>query len=205
VENKVVLRFAINDGSTEKGKEEDNINGTYPTTAVKGRKPTKVFWPVTKPYFQCTDSRFRFLNGHYFGKKGCIIAHVSPPFAFDIAKLTDEEVVKEVLNVLKEMFFTPEQKHRRDRLQPVDYKVTRWNEDPFSRGSYSFVQVNSKFAQVGELAKPEGEKGRERLFFAGEGCSISGHQCVNGAVDSGRSSAVSIWRRVSSLEPERET
>ena len=44
-ENKVVLRWAVKD----------------------------IFWPAARPYLQCTDQRFRFLNLHHFGKAGVLL------------------------------------------------------------------------------------------------------------------------------------
>ena len=40
-----------------------------------------VFWPTDEPYLQCTDQRFRFLNGHCFGKEGVLVVLVCPPFS----------------------------------------------------------------------------------------------------------------------------
>lgn len=48
----------------------------------------RAFWPKT-PYFQCTDTRFRFLNLDFYGKKGVIIAHVSPPWSMGFDGLDD--------------------------------------------------------------------------------------------------------------------
>ena len=53
-ENKVVLRWAVKD----------------------------IFWPAARPYLQCTDQRFRFLNLHHFGKAGVLLvmcAGAPPP------------------------------------------------------------------------------------------------------------------------------
>ena len=80
VENKVILRFA------------------------------KPFWPHSgsarrsKAYIQCTDQRFRFVDMHKFGKEGTLVAHVCPPFSHDYDRMSDEEVVSEVLRVLGRMF-----------------------------------------------------------------------------------------------------
>ncbi|KFG28988.1 histone lysine-specific demethylase LSD1/BHC110/KDMA1A, partial [Toxoplasma gondii RUB] len=43
-------------------------------------------------------------------------------------------VVAEVLAVLQRMFGLPDKKFP----PPVDFIVTRWQDDPFARGSYSF-------------------------------------------------------------------
>ncbi len=80
VENKVILRFA------------------------------EPFWPHSssarrsKAYIQCTDQRFRFVDMHKFGKEGTLVAHVCPPFSQDYDRMSDDEVVSEVLRVLGRMF-----------------------------------------------------------------------------------------------------
>ncbi len=55
-----------------------------------------VFWPPEEPYIQCTDSRFRFLNLDYFGKKRSLVAHCTPPFSDTWSHLKDDEVLFEV-------------------------------------------------------------------------------------------------------------
>jgi len=50
----------------------------------------------------------------------------------------------------------------------VDWRVTRWGEDPFSCGAYSYMRVGSAPADVHALAAPEHGG---RVHFAGEACS----------------------------------
>lgn len=125
-ENKVVLRFA------------------------------RPWWPdrdspyAKKAYLQCTDHRFRFLDLDRHGKTGLLVAHVSPPFGVDYGGLSDAEMVEEVLLVVKRMFpaLLP--------LPPlVDTIVTRWRQDPFSCGAYSFYATGSSYHSVTALRRPE--------------------------------------------------
>ena len=51
----------------------------------------------------------------------------------------------------------------------VDWRVTRWGEDPFSCGAYSYMRVGSAPADVHALAAPEHGG---RVHFAGEACSV---------------------------------
>lgn len=184
-ENKVVLRFA------------------------------RAWWPdrdspyAKKAYIQCTDVRFRFLDLDRHGKAGLLVAHVSPPFSLDYGGLDDEQLVELVLECIQSMFpmLLP--------LPPiVDSLVTRWQQDPYSCGAYSFYATGSSYHSVTALRRPEWpEKNRtlkpaaeaalleaeeedtadkttyavrgERLFFAGEACSTASMQCVSGAVETG--------------------
>ena len=59
-----------------------------------------------------------------------------------------------------------------------------------SFGAYSYMKVGATYSDVRALSEPEFEA--KTLFFAGEGCSISGAQCVHGAVLSGQEQACKI-------------
>merc|ERR1712224_644926 len=73
--------------------------------------------------------------------------------------------------------------------------VTRWDKDDFSMGSYSYFSVDSTADTVDALASCEGLKGERRVHFAGEACSIDGHQCVHGAYTTGIEAAECIMQR----------
>ena len=143
------------------------------------------FWPNFK-YIQCNDYRYRFLNYEPFGKKGTIVAHCAPPYAHEYENQTDEEIVETVCKVMQTMFrVKPEMMPK-----PVDYLITRWLQDENSFGAYSYMKVGATYSDVRALSEPEFEA--KTLFFAGEGCSISGAQCVHGAVLSGQEQACKI-------------
>jgi monoamine oxidase len=68
--------------------------------------------------------------------------------------------------------------------------VHDWQNDPFSRGAYSYAKVGGDGAQEA-LASPI----ENTLFFAGEATDISGHNgTVHGAIASGRRAASEIQR-----------
>jgi monoamine oxidase len=64
---------------------------------------------------------------------------------------------------------------------PSGSLVTRWAEDPFARGSYSFVAVGSSPDDMETLGEPVGE----RLLFAGEATNPEFFATVHGAYQSG--------------------
>jgi polyamine oxidase len=64
---------------------------------------------------------------------------------------------------------------------PTGSLVTRWAEDPFARGSYSFVAVGSSPDDMEALGEPVGE----RLLFAGEATNPEYFATVHGAYLSG--------------------
>lgn len=88
--------------------------------------------------------------------------------------LTDDEMVEQVEKALACVYGVSPPK-------PIATAVTRWVEDPYSRGSYSFVPVGSSQDDMRQLAKPVGA----HLFFAGEATCPEFHSTVHGALESG--------------------
>lgn len=70
----------------------------------------------------------------------------------------------------------------RHHLRPLS--VTRWRADPLIRGSYSHARPGRAAARAALAAPVE-----DRLFFAGEACSISDYSTAHGAHDSGVAAA----------------
>jgi monoamine oxidase len=70
----------------------------------------------------------------------------------------------------------------RRRLSPV--AASAWGRDPFARGSYSFAEVGCS-DQRRVLAAPVDD----RLFFAGEACSINDYSTAHGAYRTGVAAA----------------
>jgi monoamine oxidase len=148
----------------------------------------KVFFagPLLKStkYWQVPDERFRFLSLHAMGKPGCLLVHVSPPHAFTTHEDGGRKIVGEVMAVLHQIFG--------DAVKaPVEMRVTQWHEDPFALGAYSYMQVGATVEDKRRLSKAEWDG---HLHFAGEGCSIAGHQCVHGAYDTGQEAGLRACR-----------
>ena len=152
----------------------------------------RAFWPEDERFVQCTDQRFRFLNGAPYGKKNVLIAHVAPPYGEGFVNRRTgerddaETILEETLRVLRAMFDVPSKK---DMPALVDHRVTDWGADPFSCGAYSYARVGSDVSDRRALAAPE-HGGRVR--FAGEACSVEAAQCVHGALATGQEAAAAI-------------
>jgi len=73
---------------------------------------------------------------------------------------------------------------------PTGVLITRWRADEFSRGSYSYLSLDSLPGDRELLAAPIGGT----LFFAGEATSSSNPATVQGAVISGRDAAATLNR-----------
>jgi monoamine oxidase len=72
--------------------------------------------------------------------------------------------------------------------EPVGHLVTRWNQDPWSLGSYSYVPVGAKQSLRRQIGAPVAS----RIFFAGEATSQFFPSTVHGAFLSGVRAAYEI-------------
>ncbi len=88
--------------------------------------------------------------------------------------LTDEETVASAMQTLKSIFG--------DRIaEPTGFQLTRWANDPFACGSYSFNAVGSTPSMRKKFAAPLDEK----VFFAGEAAHAEYFGTAHGAYLSG--------------------
>ncbi|CAE7505727.1 PAO4 [Symbiodinium natans] len=165
-------------------------------------------WPVSEPFvvevlggcgaalqFETTDQRFHFLNLHKYGREGQLLCHIWGDSNWEEhSRLTDEEVVREVVGGLRAIFPARSSKgddHKQDFVPfPPLWKVTRWSLDPFALGAYTEFQDPLASEEDRDIyARPEG-----RLLFTGEG-AVPGHvgaQCTHGAVFGGACAAVAL-------------
>ena len=91
-----------------------------------------------------------------------------------IEQQRERDVVGRAVSALREMFG--------DKVvEPEDYKITHWKQDPFSQGSYSYLAYGSSPESFDALAAPVGD----RLFFAGEATNRDYNATVHGAYLSG--------------------
>lgn len=72
--------------------------------------------------------------------------------------------------------------------EPTGVQITRWRQDPFAFGAYSYPALGSSPAMRDQLARPIGG----RLFFAGEATSADAFGTVHGAYLSGLRAAAAI-------------
>lgn len=68
--------------------------------------------------------------------------------AKDVERLTDEVAVGQTMDILRKAW-------GKDIPSPVDYLVTRWGEDVYARGSFSFVPPGvDGFVELNKIARP---------------------------------------------------
>ena len=102
---------------------------------------------------------FMFWNLYQTTKLPVLSAFVSGQAALDMAMHTDEELVNGAVKVLMRIFANVS-----PFPQPIEYFVTRWEDQPNIKGSYSFIGKNATNMDYDRLA----ETCFERMFWAGE-------------------------------------
>ncbi len=102
--------------------------------------------------------------------------------ARQMERLSDAEMVAEAHAALKAMF-------GRDFPAPIPAQITRWAQDPFTHGAYSFNATGTTPDTRTALA---GADWGGRLIFAGEACEPDYWGTAHGALLSGRTAAAQI-------------
>ncbi|XP_060175891.1 lysine-specific histone demethylase 1 homolog 1 [Lycium barbarum] len=129
-----------------------------------------------------------------------LIALVAGEAAVKFEKMSPLESVVRVLEILKGIF-SPKGIAVPDPLQAV---CTRWGQDQFSYGSYSYVAIGASGDDYDILAESVGD----RLFFAGEATNKQYPATMHGAFLSGMREAAHILRvadRRSSISPAEKS
>ena len=90
-----------------------------------------------------------------------------------LEQYSDRQIVEDAVAVLTNMYG--------DVPQPGDARITRWNSDQWTLGSYSYVPAGSSFEQYAVLGEPVDD----RVFFAGEATHPDYPATVHGAFLSG--------------------
>jgi monoamine oxidase len=94
-------------------------------------------------------------------------------YAKELEAMTDQEIVAQAMERLRQNFANVS--------EPKDYLITRWNTDPSTWGSYSYLPAGVSDDMYRQLAQPVDEK----VFFAGEATDPDYPATVQGAYQSG--------------------
>lgn len=95
---------------------------------------------------------------------------------------TDEQIQNDILSMLRTIYG--------DTPAPDGVLISRWTQDPYSRGSYSLAGVDTRATHFEQFA----EDVAGRLFFAGEHTTARQRSTVHGAYNSGLRAADAILR-----------
>lgn len=113
-----------------------------------------------------------------------LLTFAAGPCAIATREWSDERITASVLDSLREIYGA-------GIPHPVDVTVTRWQDDPFSRGSYAYAKVGSKTESHDALATPVGGV----LHLAGEATWSDDPATVTAALLSGHRAAERVLGR----------
>ena len=147
--------------------------------------PNDIFWPSNVEMFSDivqSNNDFQFFNaGVYNGGKPMLFAFFagSELEAMENQQNFEDKVTALAMVTLRNMFGN-------DIKDPEKIVVTKWNQDQFSYGTYSFNKLGAGRNFRKTLAKPIR---RRRVFISGEATHFSYFQTTHGAYLSGITAA----------------
>jgi monoamine oxidase len=124
-----------------------------------------------------------FFSLHKATKQNVLVAFQAGDSAIAAEKLSDAETIASVMTTLRQMFAGGNS----NLPNATRYVITRWAQEPYALGSYSFVAVNATDSMRSTLCRAAG-----RLYFAGEACSTVYPSTVQGAWLTGQAAARSL-------------
>jgi monoamine oxidase len=126
-----------------------------------------------------------FVNIYQYIGKPVLLAFNTGNFARKLERLSNKQIVDEAMSVLQIIYGNSIPK-------PEASLITRWGEDPFSFGAYSYLPANASGDDYDILATPV----NDRLFFAGEATYRQYLGTVHGAFLSGEREAMRIGNKI---------
>lgn len=139
------------------------------------------FWDVNQDWLEYQGERrgefSEWLSLTRVTGKPVLLGFNAARSAHELEGLSDSALVERAVATLATMLARP-------IPRPVSYQITRWAQDPYSVGSYSYTPLGATPSQRDDLSAPVG-----RLLFAGEACSRDYFGTVHGAYLSGTAAA----------------
>lgn len=136
-----------------------------------------IFWPADATrigYYADQDECLGFLNYYQFFKAPILVGFYGGKKAAELEKFSDEIIEQHMVNILQEIFGN-------DIPAPEASFITRWSQDPFSFGSYSYIPKGADGHDYDVLALSH----NNRIFFAGEATTRQFPATTHGAFLSG--------------------
>lgn len=138
----------------------------------------KPFWEKDKEWIGYAPANPRdtieIMNYYKINKTPVLLLFTAGSLAERMEKWSDPKIVAYMMNLLQKMYGKKVPK-------PTSYAITRWNQDPFAHGSYSYLPEGENFRHYEIMAAPIAK----RLFFAGEATSRNNPATVHGAYATG--------------------
>lgn len=147
----------------------------------------KVFWPKDIDWLEyLSPDAGRWVEWVSFAKIGApvLLGFHAADRARTVENWSDQALVADAMQALKAMFGNA-------IPQPVGAQITRWAQDPFAYGSYSFNAVGSSNQDRQALARKSGH-----LYWAGEATHSEYSGTVHGAYLSGVRAAKAVLKQI---------
>ncbi|KAL3934188.1 MAG: hypothetical protein SGBAC_010043 [Bacillariaceae sp.] len=119
----------------------------------------------------------------YAGDKPVLIFMFGGAFAKEIESWKDKDIVQDCLDVLKKIC------GKEQVPDPIDYCVTRWGEEEYSRMSFTYippgVDGGQELSRIGDAIYDPARPGKPLIMFAGEHTTQYHPSTMHGAFASG--------------------
>ena len=146
----------------------------------------RVFWPADVDWIDYLAPEQGlwgdWLNGLPSTGQPLLVGFNAAAMADRIETLDDRATTASAMEALRRMFGTA-------IPDPLASQITRWRQDPFALGSYSFNAVGTSAKSRRDLFGPDWAG---RLHFAGEATSHDHPSTVHGALMTGRAAAATL-------------
>ncbi len=152
----------------------------------------KVFWNNRKEWIEILPKKasnaplLDILNYGKFTHKPLLLVFTAGSQAKAFEKMSNENIIKNMMLEIRNVY-------GKNTPNPTAYVITRWYQDPYAHGSYSYLSSTTPFSFYERMAKPV----NDRLFFAGEATSETDPSTVHGAYLSGVRAAHQVEQLIS--------
>lgn len=148
---------------------------------------SNVFWDKQKEwvgFIQSEPAKYPVLdimNYYKFTKQPVLLVFNAGKQAEKFEQMSDQKIIDKIMQELRVIY-------GKDIPEPSSYFITRWHNDPYALGSYTYLSYDAPLDYYKKIAKPV----KDRLFFAGEATSLTDPATVHGAYLSGIRAAEEI-------------
>jgi monoamine oxidase len=150
-----------------------------------GLKFPKGFWPneyTTFLYSNINEQAITtFINYGHIWNAPVLTAYVGGEQAKTLELSTDNDIIQFAMSGLKSLF-------GEHIPLPEKYLISRWQNNPWSQGSYSYFPIGASGSDMDNLSTPI----EDRIFFAGEATIRKHYASTHGAYFSGVREAIKI-------------
>jgi monoamine oxidase len=147
----------------------------------------KPFWDKDSEWLGYAPSNPKetidILNYYKVNKTPILLLFTAGSLAEHMELWTDKKIVDHMMGILRKIY-------GKNIPNPSAYTITRWNQDPYSYGSYSYLPRGENLNHFQILAEPVSS----RLFFAGEATSSTDPATVHGAYATGLRAATEVMK-----------